>query len=87
MIVNERYLLGNGLRDEFEFKVEILPSEHCVVIFLDIGFGTIILSLCYTPQGIGQAGNSKLYLPYVLLLLLQGGKDLGQTKKPKERVW
>lgn len=87
MIVDERDLLSNGLSDEFEFEVEILPSKHGIVVFLDIGFSTILLSLRYASQSIGQARNSKLYLPDLLLLLLQGNKELGQTRKPKEMVW
>ena len=76
LVVNERYLLCNGLSDEFEFKVEILPSEYGVVVFLDICFHTVSFSLRHTRKGIGQAGNSKLYLPNLLLLLLREIKTL-----------
>lgn len=53
LIVDERDLLSDGLSDEFEFEVEVLPSKHSIVVFLDIGFSTIFFSLCYTSQGIG----------------------------------
>ena len=70
MIIDERDLLDNTLHDQFQLELQILASEHRIIILLHISCVTISFRRSHGCQSVRQRRYSSLNLADLLLLIL-----------------
>ena len=66
LVVDERNLLRDTLRDEFQFETQVLQCENRVIVLVDIRSPTLFVSSSDDLQCFGERRYSSLQFPDLL---------------------